>query len=74
MEHEPDNVDRARWARLALDAYPASEHWMPVQSIGDLITDLCHLLVREGMAPSAVREFLSSNCDRFDEEAAEEVQ
>ena len=47
---------------------------MPVRSIGDLITDLCHLLVREGMAPSAVREFLSSNCDRFDEEAAEEAQ
>jgi hypothetical protein len=80
MYGEPSNRDRAEWAKTACEAFGAltgqtgyfdptntpEEHVTCVDEIvGDLITDLCHLLRLNNIDP---RERIEQSLDRFDEE------
>ncbi len=74
----PDNEDRRRWARVALDAFGAEtgqtdydyrnpEHLIEIG--GDLICNLLHLADQAGMDPEVL---LEKGRDHHDEEVAEQ--
>lgn len=68
---DPNNHDRAMWAKAALDAFPACEAGQTVQNIEDLVTDLLHLVVAHGGDPKTVIRVAVSN---FKEETREEAE
>lgn len=47
----PTNADRAEWAKQALETFPAADSDDVYTNAKDLITDLCHLVRREGGDP-----------------------
>lgn len=58
-DHEPNNADRAEWARAAVETFRDVCHGSPLdepegieEAIGDLIADLLHLARAHNIDPS----------------------
>jgi len=70
---KPTCAERAAWAEHAVHAYAKAKEsraYDPVTDMAsDLMTDLCHLLVREGVLPELVLERARDHCQ---DECAEE--
>ena len=69
----PTCAERAGWAQSAVSAYAQAKEsgaYDPLADMAsDLMADLCHLLVREGVLPDLVLERARTHCQ---EECAEE--
>ena len=67
---EPTNDDRADWAQAAINAFQAVTRTDDEDAVPDLIADLLHLAVRQGLDPQLMLDRAQSN---FEAERAEEA-
>ena len=64
--NQPSCAKRAGWAQSAVMTYARTKEgcaYDPVADLAsDLMTDLCHLLVQEGVLPDLILERARSHC------------
>jgi hypothetical protein len=72
---KPSCAERAAWAERAVRAYAKAREGLTYDPVidmaSDLITDLCHLLVKEGVLPDLALERARNHCQ--DERAEEGI-